>query len=239
MIPKVIHYCWFGRGKLPALTKRCIASWKKYCPDYEIVEWNEDNFDVNLNAYTRYCFENKKWAFLSDYARLLVVYQNGGIYFDTDVELIASPTPLLDCGAFYGFENDHFISSGLGFGAIKGHPTLKKMLDRYESMPVRLDGSIELIGCPIINTDALASFGFRPDGSMQTVGDVIVYPKEYFNPLDDTTGKMKKTANTFSVNHYGKTWMRRKSVIRSRLMRPIHRLFGNDVFTKLRRGTKP
>lgn len=100
MIPKKIHYCWFGRGDKPKLAKRCIASWKKYCPDYEIIEWNEDNFDINTNEYTKWCYENKNYAFLSDYVRLLVVYRHGGIYFDTDVELIRNPDFLLENQAF-------------------------------------------------------------------------------------------------------------------------------------------
>ena len=106
MIPKKIHYCWFGRGEKPKLAQKCIASWRKCCPDYEIIEWNEDNFDVNRNGYTRYCYANKKWAFLSDYVRLAVVLEHGGIYFDTDVELLKSPVPLMQHEAFFGFENE-------------------------------------------------------------------------------------------------------------------------------------
>lgn len=104
MIPKKIHYCWFGRGEKPKLAKKCIDSWKKYCPDYEIIEWNEDNFDINLNSYTKWCYDNRKYAFLSDYVRLWVVNQNGGIYFDTDVEVIRNIDFLLDDQAFFGFE---------------------------------------------------------------------------------------------------------------------------------------
>ena len=125
MIPKKIHYCWFGRGEKPKLAQKCIASWKKYCPDYEIIEWNENNFDVNMNGYTKWCYENKKYAFLSDYVRLLAVYKNGGLYFDTDVELIRNTDFLLNDQAFFGFETDGTevsnpknadINSGLRFG---------------------------------------------------------------------------------------------------------------------------
>ena len=117
MIPKKIHYCWFGRGEKPKLAQKCIASWRKYCPDYEIVEWNEDNFNLDYNDYTRYCYDNKKWAFLSDFVRLVIVAEHGGLYFDTDVELLKSPDELLQYDAFYGFENDNYIATGLGFGA--------------------------------------------------------------------------------------------------------------------------
>ena len=125
MIPKVIHYCWFGRGEKPKLAQKCIASWKKFCPDYEIIEWNEDNFDVNMNGYTRMCYEQKKYAFLSDYARLLVVAEHGGIYFDTDVELLVSPDFLLEHEAFWGFETPEYVASGLGFGSV-AHGTTRR-----------------------------------------------------------------------------------------------------------------
>lgn len=117
MIPRKIHYCWFGRGEKPRLAQKCIASWKKYCPDYEIIEWNEDNFDVNRNAYTQMCYKEKKYAFLTDYLRLLIVEEHGGIYFDTDVEAVRSFDELLDNPAFFGFENDRFVNTGEGFGA--------------------------------------------------------------------------------------------------------------------------
>ena len=131
MIPKKIHYCWFGRNELPPLAKKCIASWKKYCPDYEIIEWNEDNFDVSLNAYTRYCYENKKWAFLSDFVRLQVIHDHGGIYFDTDVEVVSSFDSLLMYDAFYCFENDSYLATGLGFASVAHHPSVATMLKMY------------------------------------------------------------------------------------------------------------
>ena len=116
MIPKTIHYCWFGRGELSTKAKKCIQSWKKYCPDYEIIEWNEDNFDVNQNEYTKKVYAEKKFAFLSDYARLKIVYEQGGIYLDLDVEIIKPFCDLLDNKAFFGFENNEYVASGLGFG---------------------------------------------------------------------------------------------------------------------------
>lgn len=118
MIPKTIHYCWFGRNPKPKLAEKCIASWRKYCPDYEIIEWNEDNFDVNMNGYTRMCYEQKKYAFLSDYARLLVVAEHGGVYFDTDVELVKPIDPLMELPAFYSFETTEYVATGLGFGSV-------------------------------------------------------------------------------------------------------------------------
>ena len=114
MIPKKIHYCWFGKNELPTKAKKCIASWKKYCPDYEIVEWNEDNYDVHQNAYTTYTYDNKKFAFLSDYARLQIILREGGIYFDVDVEVVRSLDELLRYPAFFGFETEEYVNTGVG-----------------------------------------------------------------------------------------------------------------------------
>ncbi|MCQ2468650.1 MAG: glycosyl transferase [Ruminococcus sp.] len=235
MIPKKIHYCWFGRGEKPKLAQKCIASWRKYCPDYEIIEWNEDNFDVNYNEYTRYCYENRKWAFLTDYVRLLLIHQHGGIYFDTDVELIKSPNGLLDNDAYFGFENSEFVNTGLGFGAVANHPVIEAMMERYSTLTQNPDGSFQLIGCPILNTETLVQYGLVKNGKEQNLKDnVIVFPIDYFNPLDDATGILSKTANTYSINHYGKSWLSKKSIIRSKLARPLHRLFGNDFLSKIK-----
>ena len=156
MIPRKIHYCWFGRGEKPRLAQKCIASWKKYCPDYEIIEWNEDNFDVNRNAYTQMCYKEKKYAFLTDYLRLLIVEEHGGIYFDTDVEAVRSFDELLDNPAFFGFENDRFVNTGEGFGAEPHNPAVQQMLAEYDQL---LDGQHGTIGCPRLNTDALLKLG--------------------------------------------------------------------------------
>ena len=232
MIPRKIHYCWFGRGKKPKLAKKCIESWKRFCPDYEIIEWNEDNFDINQYEYVKYCYREKKWAFLSDFVRLIFVYEQGGIYFDTDVELIKSPNELLKYEAFYGFENKEIIATGLGFGAEKEHKTVKEMIDIYLSFNQKADGSFELIGCPNINTQVIDNFGLVKGGVRQNIGGAEIFPVDYFNPLNDATGKLCITENTIAINHYGKSWMNKKDIIRSRLSRPLHRIFGTDFFRK-------
>ncbi len=231
MIPKKIHYCWFGRNPKPKLAEKCIASWKKYCPDYEIIEWNEDNFDVEKYPYVKYCLKNKKYAFLSDFVRLVVVAEQGGIYFDTDVELIKRLDDLLKYKAFFGFENDEFIASGLGFGAEKGHVTVWKMLEEYDCLK-KDDGVFELKGCPQLNTEALMKLGLRQNGQEQEVEGAHIFPQEFFNPYDDPTGRLNITDNTYSIHWYAKSWMSRKKKIRSKLTRPLHRLFGVDFFRK-------
>ena len=210
MIPKVIHYCWFGRNPKPTQLQRCIASWKKHCPDYEIIEWNEDNFDVTCNDYAREAYEEKKWAFATDYARLWIVYHHGGIYLDTDVEVIRSFDDLLDAHAFFGFEDRQSIATGLGFGAEKGNSVVGAMLKDYDHIHFRLpDGSLDKLPCPIRNTEAIS--GILPDqfeaGSIVYIKDANIYPPEYFCPLSADGTTMKITKNTHSIHWFSATWL--------------------------------
>lgn len=229
MIPKIIHYCWFGGNEKPKLAKKCIASWKKFCPDYEIVEWNEQNFDVNMNAYTKMCYENKKFAFLTDYVRLLVVEKYGGIYFDTDVEVLCSFDDMLVNEAFFGFENPEYVNTGVGFGAEKENLLVIQMLEEYTDL---LDGEHGVISCPELNTKALVKFGLSRDGTKQKLEKGVVYPIDYFNPYDDTTGRIRKTKNTHSVHWFAKSWMKKSTVLKSKITQIVHRLFGVDFFRK-------
>ena len=238
MIPKKIHYCWFGRGEKPKLAKKSIDSWKKFCPDYEIIEWNEDNFDVNMNEYTQMCYEQKKYAFLSDYVRLLVVYQNRGLYFDTDVELIKNPDFLLKEEAFFGFETEgtknknEIINTGLAFGSIASGLALKAMLDEYNPL---LDGKHGTIGCPILNTNAMIKLGLKSESAIQKLPYATIYPKEYFNPYESTTGVLKKTKNTVSIHWYAGSWLSPAQRVKSIFTRPLHRIFGTECFQKIKK----
>lgn len=231
MIPKIIHYCWFGCGKKPKLAEKCIESWRKYCPDYQIVEWNEDNFDVNTNAYTKMCYEQKKYAFLTDYLRLLIVYERGGIYFDTDVEVVRPLDDLLSNEAFFGFETDEYVNTGEGFGAEAGNEVVGQMLRVYDFL---LDGKHGTVGCPRLNTAALLKFGLVQNGSKQQLQGAAIYPAEFFNPYDDPTGILTKTEKTYSIHWYGKSWLSKGVVLRSKLTRPLHRMIGTDFFHKKR-----
>ena len=232
MIPKTIHYCWFGRNPKPKLAEKCIASWKKYCPDYEIIEWNEDNFDITMNGYTRMCYEQKKYAFLSDYVRLLVVAEHGGLYFDTDVELLKSPDFLLEQDAFFGFETAEYVASGLGFGSVARGAAIEAMLAEYGPL---LDGTQGTVGCPRLNTSALVKLGLKQNGLQQTVTGAVVYPIDYFNPYESATGRLNKTKNTVSVHWYAGAWLSKQQRIRSAIGRPLHRMFGVDAFQRFRK----
>lgn len=228
MIPKVIHYCWFGHNKKTKLAQKCFESWKRYCPEYEIIEWNEDNFDVGQHPYLQWCYEHKKWAFLSDYARLLILLEHGGIYLDTDVEVIRPLDDLLAFEAFFGFETNEIINTGLGFGCVPGHPSVETMAKLYKDLRPDEHGGFKLGACPRLNTQVLLQHGLVLNGKRQTVLGAEILPIDYLNPYDDPTGRMRKTENTYSIHWYGKSWMNQKTIVKSKLMKPLHRIFGTD-----------
>lgn len=209
MIPKVIHYCWFGRNPKPELANKCIKSWKKLCPDYEIVEWNEDNFDISsAPLYVRQAYEAGKWAFVTDYARLKVVYDHGGIYLDTDVELIRSFTPLLQYAAFFGYQNGVKIATGLGFGAEQHNQLVKDIMMDYEEIPfIREDGSMDDTPCPERNTEPIVKWGLRQDNSFQVLeGNIAILPKDYLSPKDYISGKIALTTHSYAIHHFSESW---------------------------------
>ncbi len=221
MIPQKIHYCWFGGNEKPDKVIKCINSWKKYCNQYELIEWSESNFNVNMNPYTKWCYDNKKYAFLTDYVRLLVIEQHGGIYFDTDVEVVKNIDELLSYDGFFGFETKEYVNTGLGFGSVPHHPILSQMLKEYDRL---LDAKSGVVNCPLLNTEALKKFGLKQDGSYQIIENIQVFPIEYFNPFDSQTGKLTRTKNTYSIHWYAASWMSSKERLRGHLTRPLHRI---------------
>ena len=242
MIPKKIHYCWFGRNPLPESALKCIASWKKFFPGYEIIEWNEDNFDVNCIPYTAQAYASKKYAFVSDYARFKILYEHGGLYFDTDVEVIKSFDDILARGPFMGFEIDANskgylgeVAPGLGLGVTPGLQLYADLLDMYALLEFSDgNGNINLTTIVKYTTKLLASKGLKPQSGIQEAAGVIIYPKEFFNPLDDNTGRLKITSNTHSIHWYSKTWLE-TSPWRTKVSRLAHRLLGVNTFSILRK----
>lgn len=228
MIPKIIHYCWFGGKPLPKLARKCKKSWEKFFPDYEIKEWNEGNFDVNLLPYTKYCYEHKLWAYLSDYVRLSVVEKEGGLYFDTDVEVVKKPIELLtSCQAYFGWETNEFINTGLGFAAEAHHPAVKTMMVMYDRLVVNGNYVFDTMqGCPQLNTKALLPFGLKQDGTEQYVCDARILPIEYLCPFHDATGKLRKTNNTISIHWFSKSPHGKMAAWRMKIMRPLRRWLG-------------
>ena len=184
-IPKIIHYCWFGGGPISEADRKCMESWKKYCPDYKIIEWNEQNFEISANRYAQQAYEAKKYAFVSDYARLAVVYEYGGIYLDTDVELVRPLDELLELPGFMGFQNNNEVATGLGFGACKGNPVVQALLRDYDALDfIKADGSVDLTPCPERNTKVLQTLGVRVDGTRQSIAEMEIFPAEYFCPME-------------------------------------------------------
>ena len=249
MIPKVIHYCWFGRNPLPPLATMCIESWRKYLPDYEIKEWNEDNFDVNIIPYTREAYQAKKYAFVSDYARFWILYHHGGLYFDTDVELIKPIDDIIAKGPFMGRESDmedkagmarHLIlavNPGLGIGVPASHFFYQEMLEGYAKRHFILsDGSLNLKTVVEYTTDALCELGLKNWHDVRECAGIWIYPKEYFCPIDYKTHLRKDTKNTRMVHHFAGSWITKADRRRAKVykiltespfffgVRPLYRL---------------
>lgn len=209
MIPKIIHYCWFGGNEKPKLFKKCYKSWKKYCPDYEIIEWNESNFDLSVcPLYVRQAYEAKKWAFVTDYVRLKVVCENGGVYLDTDVELKKNIDFLLENKAFFGFERGRFVATGLGFGAEKDTPILNEMMQDYDDISfLKDDGTYDITACPFRNTEVFVKHGLIQNNSRQVLDDgVLVLPTSSLCPIDYFTGEKTITEDTISIHWFSASW---------------------------------
>lgn len=227
MIPKIIHYCWFGRNPLPPLAKKCIASWKKHLPEYEIKEWNEDNFDVNIIPYTKEAYSAKKYAFVSDFARFWILYQYGGLYFDTDVEIIRPMDEIIERGAFMGLERDYnsgataqcAVAPGLGLGCNPGLGLYKQIIDFYSSLHfINNNNSYNLTTVVQYTTDILIKNGLEIKHGIQKVGEIYIYPKEYFNPISQNF-KLQITDNTVSIHHYAGSWLPKKAILKKRIIK--------------------
>lgn len=207
MIPKIIHYCWFGGNPLPDDAKKYIESWKKYCPGYEIREWNEETFDLTSCDFVREAYENKKWAFITDYVRLAVLYQYGGIYMDTDVEVIKPLDEFLTLKGFSGFESETQVPTGI-MASERENIFIKKLLDYYEGRHFILpDGSLDTKTNVIIITDYALKEGLIQNNTLQNINDYTFYPKEYFCPKDYTTGNISITENTYCIHHFSGSWL--------------------------------
>ncbi len=223
MIPKIIHYCWFGGKPLPESARKYIASWRKYFPDYEIKEWNENNFDVNIISYTAEAYKARKYAFVSDFARFWILYHHGGLYFDTDVEVIGSFDDIIARGPFMGcesglrpMEGDSLlvvpglglgVNPGLGLGVNPGLGLYKQLLERYEGIHFQMaDGSLNLKTVVDYTTELLIEHGLKNIADVQQVAGCWIYPPDYFCPISTADGKLYLTKNTRSIHHYAQSW---------------------------------
>lgn len=233
MIPKVIHYCWFGRKPIPDEYKKYMASWKKFCPDFEIIEWNEKNFDVYENDYCHEAHDSEKWAFVSDYARLKIIYEQGGVYLDTDVELLKPLFPMISEGiGFLGFQNEEEVATGLGFAAPPHNSCVKEMMDLYRKRHfLKEKGRFDLTPCPVANTVALKQCGLKTGrkhcGEIQHLDGLDVYPIAYFNPINPDNMRLDILGKTVSIHHYAASWTGKKR----RMLRNVKKYFGGGYCT--------
>jgi hypothetical protein len=211
MIPKVIHYCWFGRGQMPPLALKCIESWKKYCPDYELKLWDEDSFDLNLYPYAKEALENRKFAFVTDVVRLYAIYNEGGIYMDTDVEVLKPLDDLLHLSAFSGYESnkDSTFPTGI-MASAKGGIWAQEQLAYYDDRHfVKPDGSFDMKTNAQTITDIMVANGFKLTGKYQVYkDDMHCFPKDYFCPKT-STGVLKLTSNSYCIHHFAGSWIKR------------------------------
>lgn len=231
---KVIHYCWFGRGEKPTLVQKCIASWKKFCPDYEIVEWNEDNFDIHSCRFVEEAYSDRNFAFVSDYVRAFVLYNNGGIYMDTDVEVLKSFDEFLDDRVFLGFEEGDFVGTCV-MGIEKGHELMKTYLDHYDNARYfNEDGTKYKDTNVVLLTKLLEEKGFVRNGEKQTVDGITIYPRTYFSPYDYINGINYITDDSVAIHHFAQLWLPKSVRLKTEIKKKIVKIIGGENLKKLR-----
>lgn len=227
MIPKIIHYCWFGRNPLPKLAQDCLASWKKYLPEYEIVEWNEDNFPLEEFQFAKEALENRKFAFVSDVCRLYALKEFGGVYMDTDVEVLKSLDSFLQHPAFSGFENDDFVPTGI-MASEKNGTWVTELLRYYDNRSfIKENGEFDTVSNTFIITQIMKDKGFKMNNSFQEISCYVAfYPNEFFCPKSYKTGKIELTKNSFCIHHFAKSWIPLKKRWRNIVKMKAMNIFG-------------
>jgi len=235
-IPKIIHYCWFGKGEKPQIVNKCIDSWKKILLDYEIIEWNENNFDINCNKYVKEAYENKKYAFVSDYARVYVLYHMGGIYLDTDTEVFRSLDGFLEEESFWGFEEKNYIATST-IGAREGNKLIKIFLDFYEGKSFyETSQNIETSTNVQIVTKIMEEIGFKMNGEKQSITDRgTIYPQSHFSPYDYINLINKKDEDTYTMHHFYKSWISPKDKLKSNIKNLLAKTIGGENIARVRK----
>jgi hypothetical protein len=236
-IPRIIHYCWFGRGEKSKKIRTCMKSWeKKLGGGYQFMEWNEDSFNLDCSKYAKEAYKAKKYAFVSDYVRLYALYHHGGIYLDTDVEVLKALDPLLLHDAFSGFEDGRFLQSGT-MGAAPKHPWIKKLLDDYEGRTFLLpDGTYDMMTNTAVISGLCKSDGLVLDGTYQRLRNgVVMYPREYFSPYDYINGGSYRTEDSYTIHHFAQSWLPVHVRFKSGAKRVASRIIGPKAIAKVRK----
>lgn len=235
MIPKIIHYCWFGRGKKPEIVEKCIESWKKYLPDYQIMEWNEDNFDINIFQYSKDAYEAKKYAFASDVARVKALYEYGGLYFDTDVEVLKPlEEEFLKHECLLGFELENYVATSF-MACVPHFPLMKDFYDLYQNLSF-YDEKGEIITGTNVNklTTMLERQGLVRNNMIQTLENgITIYPIEYFSPFDYANCIYEITENSFCVHHFYVSWLPKHIRRRKQIKKVLVKLLGKEKMRTL------
>ncbi len=233
MIPKIVHYCWFGGKDKPENVRRCIESWKKHLPDYSFMEWNEDNFDYHALEYTKAAYKARKYAFVSDVARLKALSEYGGIYMDTDVEVLKSFDDILDNHCVLGLEERNYIATSF-IAAEPNFPLINSFLCDYNNAVFDMNGNSGAETNVQKLTEIMEKLGFTRKNEFQQVGDISIYPREYFSPYDYINCIDMCTENTYCVHYFHVTWMPRSVRIKKAIKKAASKLLGKKKMDALR-----
>lgn len=227
LIPKKIHYCWFGKNEIPLQNIKWMESWKKYCPDYEIIRWDESNYDITKNQYMFESYKAGRWGFVPDYARLDIVYNCGGIYLDTDVEIIRNLDDLLYQKAFSGVDGTKNISLGLGFGAEPQHKMVKELKNLYNDMRfINKDGTQNLTACPTLQKGLFNKMGYLNNGEYQVINNMAIYPEKVLSGKCNYTGRILPNQYTFAIHHYDGSWVTEERKRKQQRNQEVMKLLG-------------
>lgn len=236
MIPKIIHYCWFGKGEKPAKVKECINTWKMILSDYQIIEWNEDNFDINQLSYTKDAYEAKKYAFVSDVARVKALYDYGGIYLDTDVLVYKTFDSILEHNCVLGFEQENYVATSF-MACEKNHSLMQEFCLLYNNISFYDEKGNIISGTNVSKlTDLLMDKGLSRNNLYQELSDgIIIYPQEYFSPYDYGNCIRQNTENTICEHLFLVSWMSKSTIIKKMIKKVLVKIIGKDGLNQLRK----
>jgi len=234
-IPKIIHYCWFGKKEKSDKIKKMIDSWRKNCPEYEIIEWNEENFDIHINKYAEQAYEKGKYAFVADVARVYALTTVGGIYLDTDVEILKPLDDILNADMIIGFQDKVNINTGLIISK-KNNKFMQEMLEQYSTRNfIKADGNLDVTTNVRIFTNSLVAKGLILNDKMQILEGIKIYPSDYFCPIDYESGKKNITSSTYAIHWFESSWLPEHIKYRKKITRVIYRIFGKDCLNWLKK----